>query len=88
MLVSGCLSCVESSPSSTKALPKFKAHFAAAHRKFRLTNQTAQQFGFHSANMMIEDHHYQGTADAIAQLAVETASTAIRWPLLLLPMPS
>jgi hypothetical protein len=24
--------------------------------------------------MMIEDHHYQGTSDATAQVAVETAS--------------
>jgi hypothetical protein len=44
----------------------FKIHFAAAHCEFRLTNQTAQQSGFHIPNMMIEDHHSQGTADAIA----------------------
>jgi hypothetical protein len=33
---------------------QFKTDFATAHREFRLTNQTAQQSGFHSANMMIE----------------------------------
>jgi hypothetical protein len=32
---------------------KFKIDFAAAHREFCLTNQTYQQSGFHSANMMI-----------------------------------
>jgi hypothetical protein len=48
-----------------------------AHHEFRLTNQTAQQSGFHSANMMIEqgrDETMQGTVDAIAQLATATAS--------------
>jgi hypothetical protein len=50
-----------------------KIHFAAAHHDF-LTNHTDQQYGFHSANMMIEYHRYEGTADAIAQLAVATAS--------------
>jgi hypothetical protein len=33
---------------------QFKIDFETAHREFRLTNQTAQQSGFHSANMMIE----------------------------------
>jgi hypothetical protein len=33
---------------------QFKLDFATAHRVFRLTNQTAHQSGFHSANMMIE----------------------------------
>jgi hypothetical protein len=32
---------------------QFKLDFATAHREFRLTNQTAQQSDFHSANMMI-----------------------------------
>jgi hypothetical protein len=32
---------------------QFKLDFAAAHREFRLTNQTAQQSGFHSVTMMI-----------------------------------
>jgi hypothetical protein len=40
---------------------QFKLDFAAAHRDFRLTNQTAQQSGFHSANMMIE----QGRGDTM-----------------------
>jgi hypothetical protein len=39
---------------SDKKWMQFKHDFAAAHRKFCLTNQTAQQSGFHSANMMIE----------------------------------
>jgi hypothetical protein len=33
---------------------QFKLDFATAHCEFRLTNQTAQQSGFHSVNMMIE----------------------------------
>jgi hypothetical protein len=37
-----------------KTWAQFKIYFATAHREFRLTNQTAQQSGFHSANMMIE----------------------------------
>jgi hypothetical protein len=37
-----------------KTWAQFKIDFAIAHREFRLTNQTAQQSGFHSANMMIE----------------------------------
>jgi hypothetical protein len=56
---------------------QFKIDFATSHREFRLTNQTAQQSGFHSANMMIEqgrDDLMQETAEAIAQLAMSTAS--------------
>jgi hypothetical protein len=56
---------------------QFKIDFATAHRKFRLTNQTTQQSGFHSANMMIEqgrDDSMQEAAEAIAQLATATAS--------------
>jgi hypothetical protein len=56
---------------------QFKIDFSTAHREFRLTNQTAQQSGFHSANMMSEqgrDGSMQDTAEAIAQLATETAS--------------
>jgi hypothetical protein len=37
-----------------KMWAQFKIYFATAHCEFRLTNQTAQQSGFHSANMMIE----------------------------------
>jgi hypothetical protein len=33
---------------------QFKIDFSTAHCEFRLTNQTAQQSGFHSANTMIE----------------------------------
>jgi hypothetical protein len=39
---------------AAKTWAQFKIDFAAADREFRLTNQTAQQLGFHSANMMIE----------------------------------
>jgi hypothetical protein len=60
-----------------KMWAQFKIDFATAHREFRLTNQTAQQSGFRSANMMIEqgrDETMQDTVDAIAQLATATAS--------------
>jgi hypothetical protein len=60
-----------------KTWAQFKLDFATAHREFRLTNQTAQQSGFHSANMMIEQgrgESMQDTVDAIAQLATATAS--------------
>jgi phage shock protein A len=56
---------------------QFKLDFATAHREFHLTYQTAQQSGFHSANMMIEqgrEETMQDTVDAIAQLATATAS--------------
>jgi hypothetical protein len=56
---------------------QFKIYFATAHHEFRLTNQTAQQSGFHSANMMIKqgrEEKMQDTIDAIAQLATATAS--------------
>jgi hypothetical protein len=60
-----------------KTWAQFKLDFATAHSEFRLTNQTAQQSGFHSANMMIEqgrEEKMQDTVDAIARLATETAS--------------
>jgi hypothetical protein len=56
---------------------QFKIDFSTAHREFRLTNQTAQQSGFHRADMMIEqgrDESMQETAEAIAQLATVTVS--------------
>jgi phage shock protein A len=56
---------------------QFKLDFTTAHREFRLTNQTAQQSGFHSANMMIEqgrEETMQDTVYAIAQLATTIAS--------------
>jgi hypothetical protein len=37
-----------------KTWAQFKLDFATALREFRLTNQTEQQSGFHSANVMIE----------------------------------
>jgi hypothetical protein len=60
-----------------KMWAQFKLDFATAHHEFRLTNQTAHQSGFHSANMMIEQGHketMQDTVNAIAQLATATAS--------------
>jgi hypothetical protein len=62
---------------AAKTWAQYKIDFATAHREFRLTNQTAQQSGFHSANMMIEhgrDDSMQETAEAIADLATATAS--------------
>jgi hypothetical protein len=62
---------------AAKTCAQFKIDFATAHREFRLTNQTAQQSGFHSANMMIEqgwDESMQETTEAIAQLATSIAS--------------
>jgi hypothetical protein len=61
-----------------KTWAQFKIDFATAHREFLLANQTAQQSGFHSANMMIEqgrEETMQDTVDAISQLATATAST-------------
>jgi hypothetical protein len=66
---------------AAKTWAQFKIDFSTAHRKFRLTNQTAQQSGFHSANMMIEqsrDGSMQETAEAIAQLAIATATASDR----------
>jgi hypothetical protein len=60
-----------------KTWAHFKLDFATAHHEFHLTRQTAQQSGFHSANMMIEqgrEETMQDTVDAIAQLATATAS--------------
>jgi hypothetical protein len=60
-----------------KTWVQFKINFATAHCEFRLTSHTAQQSGFHSTNMMIEQGHdesMQDTVDAIAQLATSTAS--------------
>jgi hypothetical protein len=54
-----------------------KVYFATAHREFHLTNQTAQQSGFHIANIMIEqdrEDSIQVTAEAISQLATAGAS--------------
>jgi hypothetical protein len=50
-----------------KTWAQFKIDFATAHGEFRLTNQTTQQSGFHSANMMMEqgrDESMQDTVDA------------------------
>jgi 6-pyruvoyl-tetrahydropterin synthase len=60
-----------------KTWAQFKIDFATAHREFRLTNQTAQQSGFHSANMMIEqgrDESMQDKLDTIVQVATSMTS--------------
>jgi hypothetical protein len=65
-----------------KTWVQFKIDFATAHREFRLTNQTAQQSGFHSANMMIKqgrDESIQDTFDAISKLATARASDRGQW---------
>jgi hypothetical protein len=59
-----------------KTWMQFNLEFAAAHREFLLTSQTAQQSGFHIANMMIEQgqiEEMQGTVNAISQLATAMA---------------
>jgi hypothetical protein len=61
---------------ATNTWAQFKIDFATDHREFQLTNQTAQQSGFHRTNMMIEqgrDNSMQETAETIAQLATATA---------------
>jgi hypothetical protein len=55
-----------------KTWAQFKIDFATAHREFRLTNQTAQQSGFHSANMMIE----QGRDHSMGMVATLTTTNA------------
>jgi hypothetical protein len=63
-----------------KTWEQSKIDFATAHHEFYLTNQTAKQSGFHSANMMIEhgrEEMMQDTIDAIAQLATATASDRV-----------
>jgi hypothetical protein len=60
-----------------KPWAQFKIDIATAHCEFRLTNQTEQQSGFHSANMMIEQGRadsIQDTGSAITQSATATAS--------------
>jgi hypothetical protein len=60
-----------------KTWAQFKLDFDTAYREFHLTNQTAHQSGFHSANMMIKQGRkdtMQDTVNAIAQLATATAS--------------
>jgi phage shock protein A len=71
------MSGVEIKSDCRKTWAQFKLDFATAHREFRLTNQTAQQLGFHSANMMIEhgrEETMQETFNEIAQLATAAAS--------------
>jgi hypothetical protein len=51
-----------------KTWAQFKLDFATAHREFRLTNQTAQQSGFHRANMMIEQGRDETMQDTVAAI--------------------
>jgi hypothetical protein len=67
----------QSRATVAKTWAQFTIDVDTAHPEFRLTNQTAQQSGLHSANMMIaqgRDDSMQETAEAIAQLATATAS--------------
>jgi hypothetical protein len=60
-----------------KTWAQLKLDLATAHREFCLTNQTAQESGFHSANMMTKqgrDETMQDTIDAGAQLATTVAT--------------
>jgi Tfp pilus assembly major pilin PilA len=62
---------------AVKTWAQFKIDFATAHGEFRLTNQTAHQSSFHSANMMIEqtrDDYMQETSEAIAQMDTAMSS--------------
>jgi hypothetical protein len=75
LLPNACRAC-QSRAIAGKTWAQFKLDFAIAHREFHLTNQTAHQSGFHSANMMIEkgrEDTMQETVDAISQLATATA---------------
>jgi hypothetical protein len=59
---------------------QFKVDFSTAQREFRLTKQTAQHSGFHSADMMTDkkcEEALTWTADAISRLAISTVSD--RW---------
>jgi hypothetical protein len=67
----------QSRATAANTWAQFKIYFATAHKEFHITNQTAQQSGFHSVNMMIEqgrDDSMHETAEAIAQLTMATAS--------------
>jgi hypothetical protein len=57
---------------ANKTWAQFKLDFATAHHEFCLTNQTAHQLGFHSAN--VSEETMQDTIDAFDQLATATAS--------------
>jgi hypothetical protein len=59
--------------TAENTLTNFKVDFSVSYREFRLTNLSAHQSGFHSANTIIENHPFQGTADAIAKLMVAMA---------------
>jgi hypothetical protein len=67
----------QSRATAAKTWAQFKIDFATSYREFCLTNQTAHQSGFHSANMMIEqdrDDSMQETEEEIAQLSTATES--------------
>jgi hypothetical protein len=64
----------QSRATAAKTWAQFKIDVATAHREFCLTNQTAQQSGFHSANMMIE----QGRDDSMQETAEQKQSRSWR----------
>jgi hypothetical protein len=60
-----------------KTWAQFKLDFATAHHELHLTNETAQQSGFHRVNMMIEkgrEETMQHTVNAVYHLATTTDS--------------
>jgi hypothetical protein len=54
MIVPQCMLGVAIKINCRKNVGAVQYIFATAHREFRLTNQTVQQSGFNSVNMMIE----------------------------------
>jgi hypothetical protein len=65
-----------------KTWAQFKIDLATAHHEFRLTNQTEQQSGFHSANMMIEQGRHelmQETAEAIVNWQRQRPQIVAQW---------
>ena len=60
-------------PAGEKIWTNFKTHFSEAHNDYRLTQNTAQTAGYHSANNAMEGF-VSDTADAFANLATATAS--------------
>jgi uncharacterized phage infection (PIP) family protein YhgE len=65
---------VEIESHSGKKWAQFKIDLATAHWEFWLTNQTAQQSGFHSANMIHDDWARPRLFNAINQLETATSS--------------
>jgi hypothetical protein len=60
-------------PAAKKNWTTFKIHFSKAHNDYRLTQNTAQTSGYHTANNVMEGF-VNDTANALANLATVTAS--------------